>query len=80
MDKIYVLMSFLYSQFLVAFLSALKVQSTRNVAIIYEGEGTCKHGGDRYLWIDCSATKTSLNDSAQCDARADGSIKGESKV
>ena len=73
-------MSFLCSQFLVAFLSAWKVQSTRNVAIIYEGEGSCRHEGDRYLWIDCSATKTSLNDSAQCDARADGYIKGESKV
>ena len=76
MDKIYVLMSFLCSQFLVAFLSALKVQSTKKVGIIYEGP--CRQG-DRYLRADCSATKNSLN-SSQCEARADGSSKGESKV
>ena len=74
-DEIYVLMSFLYSQFLVAFLSALKVQSTNNFAITYEGELTCQHESDRYLWINCSR-----NDSPQCEARADGSTKGESKV
>ena len=73
-------MSFLYSQSLVAFLSALKVQSTkgsnpRKVAIIYKG--LCKHMGDNYLRADCSATKTSLS---QCEARADGSTRGESEV
>ena len=76
-------MSFLYSQSLVAFLSALKVQSMkrsnpRKVAISYEGP--CRQMGDRYLWIHCSATKTPLNDKGQCDARADGQTKGESKV
>ena len=70
-------MSFLCSQFLVAFLSALNVQSTKRsnppkVAIIYEGH--CRQV-DRYLRIDCPATKT-----RQCDARADGATKGESKV
>ena len=68
-------MSFLYSQFLVAFLSALKVQSTRKVSI-YHIKGVCKED-DRYLRIDC---KTSINNITQCDARADGSTKGESKV
>ena len=82
-DEIYVLMSFLYSQSLVAFLSPLKVQSTKRsnspkVAISYEGP--CRQMGDRYLWIHCSATKTPLNDKGQCDARADGQTKGESKV
>ena len=76
--KYNVLMSFLYSQSLVVFLSALKVQSTKKVAISYEGP--CRNMGDRYLKIDCSATKTSLNDNGQCDARADGESKGESKV
>ena len=71
-------MSFLYSQSLVAFLSALKVQSTkgsnpRKVAIIYTG--LCEHMGDNYLQAVCSATSLS-----QCEARADGPIKGESKV
>ena len=80
MDKIYVLMSFLCSQFLVAFLSALKVQSTKKfnppkVAISYEGP--CSQMGDRYLWIHCSATKTN---SSQCEARADGPTRSESKV
>ena len=68
-------MSFLYSQSLVALLSALKVQSK---SLSYAGEH-CKTG-DNYLRIDCSSTKTSLNDSSQCDARADKSSKGELKV
>ena len=72
-------MSFLYSQSLVAFLSALKVQSTRNVSIYYSNKGSCKES-DRYLRIDCSATKTPFNNITQCDARADGSTQGESKV
>jgi len=73
-------MSFLYSQFLGVFLSALKVQSTRNVSIYYYNDkGPCKES-DRYLWIDCSAPKTSINNITQCDARADGSTKGELKV
>ena len=71
-------MSFLYSQFLVVFLSALKVQSTRNVSI-YCDKNLCK-GDGRYLRIDCSATETSINNSTRCDARADGSTKGETKV
>ena len=74
-------MSFLYSQFLGVFLSgmsALKVQSTKNVSIYYY-KGPCKED-DRYLRIDCSATKTLINDIRQCDARADGSTQGESKV
>ena len=69
-------MSFLYSQFLGVFLSALKVQSTRNVSIYHYDKGLCK-GDDRYLRIDC---KTSINNITQCDARADGSTQGESKV
>ena len=69
-------MSFLYSQFLVVFLSALRVQST-NFSIYYY-KGPCKEDG-RYLRADCSATKSSLN-SSQCEARADGSSMGESKV
>ena len=73
-------MSFLCSQFLVAFLSTLKVQSTKKfnppkVAISYEGP--CSQMGDRYLWIHCSATKTN---SSQCGARADGPTKSKSKV
>ena len=75
-------MSFLYSQSFVAFLSALKVQSTKRsnlpkVAISYEGP--FKQMGDNYLRIHCSATKTPLNN-GQCDARADGPTKGMSKV
>ena len=69
-------MSFLYSQSLVALLSALKVQS-RNVSLSYAG--LCENMDDNYLRIDCSATKTSLNDSSQCEARADASSKSESK-
>ena len=73
-------MSFLYSQFLVVFLSAVKVQSTRNVSI-YRTEGLCKEDEPgRYWAIDCTATKTSINNITQCDARADGSTQGESKV
>ena len=66
-------MSFLYSQSLVALLSALKVQST---SLSYAGI-PCKTG-DKYWRIagDCSAT----NDSSQCDARADGLSKSESKM
>ena len=77
----YVLMSFLYSQSLVAFLSAVKVQSTENVSLSYAGHCTraTKGHSDNYLRSDCSATKSSLN-SSQCEARADGSSKGESKV
>ena len=71
-------MSFLHSQFLVVFLPAVKVQS-RNVSLIYAGP--CKFESDNYLRVrNCSATKTSLNDNAQCEARADGSTKGGSKV
>ena len=69
-------MSFLYSQSLVALLSALKVQSR---SLIYAAGELCEPG-DNYLWIDCKAPETSLNDSSQCDARADGPTKGESKV
>ena len=69
-------MSFLYSQFLVAFSSAVKVQS-RKVSLSYAGP--CQFKSDNYLRADCSATKSSLN-SSQCEARADGSSKGESKV
>ena len=71
-------MSFLYSQFLVVFLSAVKVQSTRNVSI-YCDKKLCKEDG-RYLRIDCSATETSINNSTRCNARADGPTKGETKV
>ena len=79
-DEIYVSMSFLYSQFLVVFLSAVKAQSTRNVSI-YHTKSLCKEDEPgRYWAIDCTATKTSINNITQCDARADGSTKGESKV
>ena len=71
-------MSFLYLQFLVVFLSALKAQSTRNVSI-YHIKGVCKKEDGRYWAID-TATKTSINNITQRDARADGSTKGESKV
>ena len=66
-------MSFLYSQ-LLGVLSAVKVQS-RKVSI-YHIKGVCKED-DRYLRIDC---KTSINNITQCDARADGSSRGELKV
>ena len=69
-------MSFLYSQFLVVFLSALTVQSTENVSIYYEKD-LCPTDEDRYWRIDC---KTSINNITQCDARADGDSKSESKV
>ena len=72
-------MSILYSQSLVAFLSAVKVQS-RNVSLSYAGLSICENVDGNYLRIDCSATKTSLNDSSQCEARADASSKSESKV
>ena len=71
-------MSLLYSQFLVVFLSALKVQSTKKVSIYYN-KGLCKEDGC-YWWIDCTATKTSINNITQCDARADGESQSESKV
>ena len=71
-------MSFLYLQFLVVFLSALKAQSTRNVSI-YHIKGVCKKQGGRYWAID-TATKTSINNITQCDARADGESESESKV
>ena len=77
-DEIYVLMSFLYSQFLVVFLSAVKAQSTKNVSI-YHIHGLCEKEDGRYWAID-TATKTSINNITQRDARADGSTKGESKV
>ena len=79
-DEIYVLMSFLYSQFLVVFLSAVKAQSTRNVSI-YHTEGLCKENEPgRYWAIDCTASKISINNTTQCDARADGESQSESKV
>ena len=71
-------MSFLYLQFLVVFLSALKAQSTRNVGI-YHIKGVCKKQEGRYWAID-TATKTSINNITQCDARADGESESESKV
>ena len=71
-------MSFLYLQFLVVFLSALKAQSTRNVSI-YHIKGVCKKEDGRYWAID-TATKTSINNITQCDARADGESESESKV
>ena len=71
-------MSFLYLQFLVVFLSALKVQSTRNVSI-YHIKGVCKKQEGRYWAID-TATKTSINNITQSDARADGESERESKV
>ena len=71
-------MSFLYLQFLVVFLSALKAQSTRNVSI-YHIKGVCKKQDGRYWAID-TATKTSINNITQCDARADGESESESKV
>ena len=61
------------------FLSAVKAQSTGNVSI-YHTEGLCKDEPGRYWAIDCTATKTSINNITQCDARADGSTQGESKV
>ena len=72
-------MSFLYLQSLVAFLSALKVQSIEKVSI-YHTKGLCKKEDGRYWAIDCTATKTSINNITQCDARADGESKSESKV
>ena len=75
----YTFMSFLYSQFLGVFLSAVKVQSTRNVSISHI-EGLCEKEDGRYWSIDCSATKTPINNITQCDARADGESKSESKV
>ena len=80
MDKIYVLMSFLCSQFPVAFLSAAKVQSRKRswlVSLSYAGQSTGKTvcHDDNYLQAVCSANKSS-----QCEARADGPTKGESKV
>ena len=72
-------MSFLCSQFLGVVLSSLKVQSTRNVSI-YHTEGLCKKEDGRYWAIDCTATKTSINNITQCNARANGSTKGESKM
>ena len=60
------------------FLSALKVQSTKNVGI-YHIKGLCKKEGGRYWAID-TATKTSINNITQCDARADGESRSESKV
>ena len=71
-------MSILYLQFLVVFLSALKAQSTRNVSI-YHIKGVCKKQEGRYWAID-TATKTSINNITQCDARADGESESESKV
>ena len=70
-------MSFLYSQSLVAFLSAVKVQSTENVSLSYAGHCTraTKGHSDNYLQAVCSANKSS-----QCEARADGDSKSESKV
>ena len=69
-------MSFLCSQFLVAFLSAAKVQS-RKVSLSYAGQSTGETvcHGDNYLQAVCSA-----HESSQCEARADGSSRGESKV
>ena len=72
-------MSFLYSQFLGVFLSALKVQSTRKVSISHT-EGLCKKEDGRYWAIDCTASKISINNTTQCDARADSESKSESKV
>ena len=73
-------MFFLYAQFLVVFLSAVKAQSTRNVSI-YRTKSLCKEDEPgRYWAIDCTATKTSINNITQCDARADGPTKSESKV
>ena len=79
-DEIYVLMSFLYSQFLVVFLSAVKAKSTGNFSI-YHTEGLCKEDkSGRYWAIDCTASKISINNTTQCDARADSESKSESKV
>lgn len=61
--------------FLVAFSSAVKVQS-RKVSLSYAGP--CQFKSDNYLRADCSATKSSLN-SSQCEARADGSSKGNAE-
>ena len=71
-------MSFLYSQSLVVFLSALKVQSIKKVSLSHTRD-LCKKEDGRYWAID-TATKTSINNITQCDARADGESKGESKV
>ena len=69
-------MSFLYSQ-LLGVLSAVKVQS-RKVSISHI-KGVCKKEDGRYWAID-TATKTSINNITQCDARADGESRSESKV
>ena len=62
------------------FLSAVKAQSTRNVSI-YRTKSLCKEDEPgRYWAIDCTATKTSINNITQCDARADDPTKSESKV
>ena len=71
-------MSFLYSQSLVVFLSALKVQSIKIVSLSHT-RGLCKKEDGRYWAID-TATKTSINNITQCDARADGQSQSESKV
>ena len=71
-------MSFLYSQSLVVFLSALKVQSIEKVSLSHT-KGLCKKEDGRYWAID-TATKTSINNITQCDARADGESQSESKV
>ena len=65
-------------RFLGVFLSALKVQSTGNVSISHT-EGLCKKQEGRYWTIE-TATKTSINNITQCDARADGESRSESKV
>ena len=70
-------MSFLYSQFLGVFLSAVKVQSGK--VSIYHIKGVCKKEEGRFWAID-TATKTSINNITQCDARADGETESESKV
>ena len=69
-------MSFLYSQ-LLGVLSAVKVQSRK--FSIYHIKGVCKKEDGRYWAID-TATKTSINNITQCDARADGESQSESKV
>ena len=71
-------MSFLYSQFLGVFLSAVKAQSIKNVSI-YHIRGLCEEEDGRYWAID-TATKTSINNITQRDARADGESQSESKV
>ena len=78
----YTFMSFLYSQFLGVFLSAVKVQYTRKELSISHIRGLCEKEDGRYwsIDVDCSATKTPINNITQCDARADGESKSESKV